>query len=159
MGSLFQVPSGPACASSGLSRQASLVDTPSVAHFKERLGSMQKGPSEKATVNRTRNFHLIIVQILEAHSHPVSSRPVRPSLAPRGKLVYLRGDRRRTPTKWPAQRFRTAPYECEGRRDPAPALRVLPVDNTTRGKKVRYGFQKGRPINATAIPCILSIPV
>ena len=29
----FQVPSVPTCASSGLSRQASLVDSPSVAHF------------------------------------------------------------------------------------------------------------------------------
>jgi hypothetical protein len=38
----FQVPSVPACASSGLSRQASLVDIPSVVHFKERLGSMRR---------------------------------------------------------------------------------------------------------------------
>jgi hypothetical protein len=74
VGSPFQVPSEPACASSGLSRQASLVDTPSVAHFYERLGSMRRDHSLTHQRIKTRNFQLINAQILKAHPYPNPSR-------------------------------------------------------------------------------------
>jgi hypothetical protein len=92
----------PVWAWSGPAHRASSVAVPSVAHVCERLGSMRRDHS--LTHQRplgifdikTRTFHLINTQILRAHPYQNPSRPVRPSLAPRGKLVYQSGDWRRT---------------------------------------------------------------
>jgi hypothetical protein len=110
----FQVPRGPVCASSGPAHRASSIAFPSCAHVYERLGSMRRVHSLTHQRIKTKNFHLINAQILEAHSSPNPSRHMRTRLARRGKLVYLSRDWRRTPTQWHAQRGRTAACEHKG---------------------------------------------
>jgi hypothetical protein len=88
VGSPFQVPRGPSCASPGPAHRASSIAVPDFAHFYERLGFTQRDHSLTHQRIRTRNFHLINAQILKAHPYPNPSRHPNPRRAGRRKLVF-----------------------------------------------------------------------
>jgi hypothetical protein len=56
----FQVPRGPACASSGPAHRASSVAVPSVAHICERLGSMRRDHLLTHQRIKTRTFQFFL---------------------------------------------------------------------------------------------------
>jgi hypothetical protein len=97
-----------------LSKQACSTRLPSHT-FMNGLVSMRGGHSSTRQRIRTRPFHPINVHSEKGHSNPYPSRPMRPRLAPGGKLAYLSGDWCRTPTQWHAKRGRTAAVEHTGK--------------------------------------------
>jgi hypothetical protein len=88
VGSPFQVPSGPACASSGSALQVNLIAAPSCDHLKNGLVLKLKARWTMRQHNKNRNFHLINVRTRRAQPMTSPRRPMRPRLAPCGKLVY-----------------------------------------------------------------------
>jgi hypothetical protein len=116
----------PAWATSVPAHRASSIAVPSVAHFFERLGSMQRVRSLTHQRIKTRTFHLINAPVLKAHPYPNPSRHPSPRRAWRRKLVFrAETGAGRSPGGPHAQRALTAPYEREGCCDSAPALQIF----------------------------------
>jgi hypothetical protein len=152
LGQRFAVPARlrlSACATSGPAHRASSIAVPSVAHVCERLGSMRRVHSLTHQRMITRNFQLIIVQTSKGHPIPNPSRHMRPNLAPCGKLVYLNGDRCRTPTKWPRSGIGRRRTIKEGRH----ASGHLPFGTSCRNPTIRRHCHH-RESAGSSEPCV-----